>query len=544
MKNYISTITLLGLMSLVSCNQAGEGQDAGSGATGEVSAQFTIHQNIEAVHFDNRTPHGAVDDLFPISNRAITASVDLKPDPVLAVSTPSGAAVTTYLPRSTTDELDISSGSDLTLLTASVPTGSLVNCSGLSSYLACQGDKLQARIAELPLNFTNVAFSLGGISYSLPVKKFTLTQETDIVPGGSDISFSSYKTAYQRSTVSIGGRIFFLNKTIGLSDLYELTNSGVRKIAVRIMDIAKHNDTLYALNYDTSELMKLNLDSNEFVKFGNLPYVDLFNFFLASYNNELYFTGRKTGTLDWRIYKLNASDSSILDVTNFLNDWQQYHETAAVFNGALYFTGLVKVGSVQNQKLFKLASDGSIKQIADLNNGYDYIKGKLTVHDNHLFFMNAPVVNNLKGSLYKIARNDSITLVSNEVLATGGFNDFMESLNGELFFPGFTSAGHRKIFKLKADGSIVQVSNIRDGADDIPQLAQSIVFDGDLYFEAMAVGGESHLFKIKGTNGKVVQVTNIDETGEYITGMTVQGNALYFAATVDSKSKIYKLQKN
>ena len=214
---------------------------------------------------------------------------------------------------------------------------------------------------------------------------------------------------------------------------------------------------------------------------------------------SLFFTADdgRTGRELWKL----TSDGTVEQVADINPGWRGSSITNFTeFNGALYF---IANDGLTGRELWKINDAGEVVQAADINAGAGGSAPSGFTEFNGALYFSAD--DGLSGrELWKINDAGEVAQAADINAGAGGsapanFTEF----NGALYFTADDGLTGRALWKLTSDGTVAQVADINTGAlGSAP--SGFTEFNGELYFIVLG-GGASDLWKIDAA-GDVVQV--------------------------------------
>lgn len=228
-----------------------------------------------------------------------------------------------------------------------------------------------------------------------------------------------------------------------------------------------------------------------------------------------------------------------------MSDLGAYSFNGIEFNDKFYFVA----SDNGRDKLFVMNENEQIQKVMDNNpSGADIVVPYFTIYNEELYFS----ANNSSGQLkiHKIKADGSVVQVSNINPSGSDFVGFFAVYNSKLYFGGASSGGffaNSKIYSLDSNGVISQITNFNpNNPDGIQQLVKAGEF---LYFVAMtntdAFNSITKLHKID-SMGNISLVSNINNGAtDGISQAFEFNNKLYFSAKNNSGyTKLFKVDSN
>lgn len=298
-------------------------------------------------------------------------------------------------------------------------------------------------------------FSLNGQAYVIKTYGNQPSELWSIANGSAAFS-ANMPGAYPIPLAQIGGKLIYSALTSGGYKLYSISPGSTGQLVAN------------APTLDSA--------SPEFRKVGD----------------SWYFQG-KTSATGVELYKMDAAGavSLALDINpgSASSNPSLYKNFAQMVGGDLYFAATT---GTSGSELWKIASNGTISQVADLNPGTE--NGYPTLGKYGL-------------------------------------------INGEAYFSATTS-GNSQLWKIKADGTLQQLTNLTTGPTYGAVSAPSFAFRNEVYFEATADAHGKELWKIA-ANGAVSRVADLS-AGALNTRILSDGvdfnGAHYFIADIETGS--------
>lgn len=236
------------------------------------------------------------------------------------------------------------------------------------------------------------------------------------------------------------------------------------------------------------------------------------------FQNQLLFSADAASTGN-ELFGIDASGEIAL-ISDIYNgtDGSSPDEFLSTANG-LYFSARGSNGD----ELHRMNPDGSVEEVLDINPGTgNSAPRNLVEHNGEVFFSAdghadtngaAGVGPDVGRELFKVASDGSVQLVTdiNSGTGNGSPDDFFEH-DGTLYFNAVDGVTGRELYRLDGSGQAELVADIRPNASN-SEPDEFGSFNGELYFQA-ADGSGARLFKLA-ADGTVSALT--DETGGFFT---------------------------
>jgi ELWxxDGT repeat protein len=257
------------------------------------------------------------------------------------------------------------------------------------------------------------------------------------------------------------------------------------------------------------------------------------------FQNELIFSADDgiSGTELWKV----AADGAVVRVAD-INAGREgsMPREFTHFNDSLYFSA---TDGETGRELWKLTASGDVLQVADINHGssgsLEFFAGIAGFQEfgGALYFSADDGVSSR--NLWKIDGDGQVVRVADAgtgktVSSPFGFTEFQ----GNLYFSARSSESGQGLWKLSPSGDLMQVSDIAG--------QEFTEFDGSLYFSANDGKTGLELWRLD-SDGKVIQVADIDEgvRGSVPRDFTTFEDDFYFTArTLDTGREIYKVAED
>ena len=249
---------------------------------------------------------------------------------------------------------------------------------------------------------------------------------------------------------------------------------------------------------------------------------------------SLFFTADdgRTGRELWKL----TSDGTVEQVADINPGWRGSSITNFTeFNGALYF---IANDGLSGRELWKINDAGEVVQAADINAGAGgSAPSGFTEFNGALYFTADDGITGRE--LWKINDVGNVAQVadihegSGAALTTGVLGGFTE-FNGALYFSADDGITGRELWKINDAGEVAQVADINAGAGGSAP-ASFTEFNGELYFTADDGLTGRELWKLT-SDGTVAQVADINPGAGGALSLGAAGcftefnGALYFTA--------------
>lgn len=356
-------------------------------------------------------------------------------------------------------------------------------------------------------------------------------------------------------------RLIKIDKTANTTVMLLEPNNG------RVENIFAYNNKLYMsanVSAGTKYFLQYNPANDTFTNLSGSGTTLTVPRTMTLFNNQMFFVAKDSSGYD-RLFKIDTNDQ-IHQVTQFCSANEGYYQIF-VENGALYTEVRDPNGCGNDFITYRLNANGTaVPLIYATGNNVNSTIRKPILFDNKVHIVTDygnmysdngdGTATNINGSQFQPVNFSTGAVVSGTLIYTNQtstakifqmetsgtiknlptHNLFGQNAgeaigyNDEFYYAGTNNDNYQKLFKVKANGDIVQVSNINgNGGHDSP--SKFTIYNNELYMIMRGNGGRKKLHKI-GTDGRLHQVISWNSgTDDTITNLYTLSSGLYVAMT-------------